>query len=130
MIRGTTVRVTWKGKKTLEAQDKKVKVFLQAAGNLIVNQMVENSHVITGTLRNSMNYRLHERYGSMLSTKHGDGAPPKSAKVSNASKTESVRAGSALVYAGPQERHNGWASKTFDEIRRQVELLAARVFKI
>jgi len=124
------IRVTWRGEKTIQKVKGRVDTYLHAAGNLIVNQMVNNSHVITGTLRNSMNYKLQSGEGKGFSTTHGEGTPPSSAKVSSASRPEMVRAGSALVYAGPQERHNGWASKTYDQIRTPLKRLAARVFKI
>ncbi|UCF13190.1 MAG: hypothetical protein JSW06_02755 [Thermoplasmatales archaeon] len=111
--------------------ENQLKTYLHAMGHLMVNQMGEMAHKDTGTLANSMTYKLDSGAGSQFSTKWGAGRPPSGSEVSKPGGKNSVRAGSALVYAGPQERHNAWASKSLDLLRMgSFETLAKRVFRI
>lgn len=124
------ITVNWYGQKVDSLLDIKRLKFLRAAGNLGVNQAGEMAHKITGTLANSITYKLFSGGGSAFKTRWGKGVPPQSAKVSQP-KMDRVRIGSALVYAIPQERHNGWLSKARDAIQRgTLELLAKRIFRI
>ncbi|HUT63702.1 MAG TPA: hypothetical protein VMZ04_07075 [Anaerolineae bacterium] len=124
------IKVIWHGEKVSKEMERNVPKFLHGAGNILINQMGENAHKITGTLANSMNYKLSSGEGSGFSSNHGEGSPPTSAKVSNPGNDNSVRAGSALVYAGPQEGHNQWATKSMDHTRRPIIELFKRVFRI
>lgn len=110
------VKFTWHGDEFLRKLKLKETAGLHALGHLMVNQMAAMAHVISGTLKNSMNYVIDDGYQSGFSNVHGEGRPPESAKVSKPPTEKTVRAGSSLVYARPQERHNGWASKSYDLI--------------
>lgn len=103
--------------------------FLHGAGQIMVNQMAEFAHVDTGTLKNSVTYQLQDGTGSEFGTE-GDGVPPDDAKVSRPDREDDVRSGSALNYAGAQEKHNGWASKGFDTVigSGSLEKLADKIF--
>lgn len=111
---------------------KKHDAFLHAAGNLVVNQMASAAHKITGTLANSMMYTMKSGAKSKFLTDNGSGVPPAEAVLGPADSGDVVKCGSALVYAGAQERHNGWATRTLDEIESSgvLETLAAKVFRI
>lgn len=91
----------------------KREAFKHATGQHMINEMAAMAHKKLGTLANSMNYTTDDNENSGFNSSHGKGTPPSSAKVS-IPKKDYVRAGSALVYAGRQEKHNGWASKAFD----------------
>ena len=125
----------WDGDKVEAMFRKKVITYLHACGNVVQNQMVMFCHVDTGLLINSVNYVLYNnesgKFGSSPGTKGKMKIPDESDKVSKPEKLNSVRVGSGLVYAGPQEKHNNWASKGFDEVTANAgfEKLAAKIFK-
>jgi hypothetical protein len=127
--------IDWNCDKIKVLMEKKQKTFLHKVGQATVNQMAEFAHVKTGTLKNSMNYRLSTGSASNFGTETGPGGkgatPPESAKMDNASDKDYVRCGSNLVYAGPQEKHNAWASKTKDELvaSKTIVRLAENTFK-
>jgi hypothetical protein len=99
--------IKWDDTAIKAAMEGKVNQFLQAAGQHAVNQMQAYAHVKTGALRNSINYKLN---------------PGK----------DTVDVGTNIIYAGPQEKHNAFASKTYDKLATDGQLLniAERVFKI
>jgi hypothetical protein len=86
---------------------------LEGCGQVLQNQMVENAHKIEGTLKNSINYKIGSGKWSGFSTQYGEGRPPETAQVTEPNR-DTVRVGSALVYAGPQEKNNAWGSRAFD----------------
>lgn len=108
----------WYGEKAEELLMSKANTCLEAVGHLMQNEMASKAHKITGTLANSMNYKIKGGKKSGFTSTHGFGVPPTSAEVSIPGTDLTVRAGSNLVYAGPQEKHNGWASGAIDALRR------------
>jgi len=98
-----------------ENYEKANRVYLIAAGEAIQNQMVDFAHVDTGTLKNSITYRLKDGTRSEFGTIKGS-TPPEEARISPPDKADQVRVGSALTYAQAQEKANGWASKGFDTV--------------
>lgn len=107
------------------------RTLLFAAGEAMQNQMVYNAHVDSGLLSNSINYRTDEdkrgEFGSV-----GEAKADETVLVSKPTKDFTVRVGSAVKYAAAQEKHNGWASKSYDQIiaSKTLERLADKVFKI
>ena len=118
--------MTWDDKDIKAKMEANKYKFLLAAGVLAKNQAVQNAHVVSGTLKNSITYQLKNE-GSEFGT--GGGTPPSDAKVEPPRDENLVRVGSALIYANAQERHNGFMSKTFDQIQSRLEELAARVMQ-
>lgn len=127
--------ITWYGDIIKMAMEKRQKTCLHKIGQATVNQMAEFAHVISGTLKNSMTYRLNTGPASNFGTEPGlngrVATPPDSAKVDNASDKDYVRCGSNLIYANRQEKHNAWASKTKDELvaSKTIVRLAENTFK-
>jgi hypothetical protein len=119
----------WNGDEVLKSIESKIPAFLHGAGKIGVNQAGELAHKVSGTLANSITYQL-KTGGSEFTSSHGPGSPPASAKIGRPEAENIVRVGSALIYANPQERHNGFMSATLDEIQRsgQLQELAKKVF--
>ena len=89
------VKFKWMGDRFIKDYERKEIRYLHALGHVMTDQMAEFAHKVTGTLRNSMTYKLSNGQGSDFSTDHGEGRPPQSAKVSSPSGKKKVRAGSA-----------------------------------
>jgi hypothetical protein len=127
-----TIKITIKlATEPIEKSVKRLtKKALHSVGNVIVNQMVEFAHVDTGLLRNSIMYSLDTGESSNFGSE-GTGKPETKDKISRPTKDNSLRAGSGLVYAGSQEKHNAWASKGFDLVRRNgsIERAVAKALK-
>lgn len=107
--------VNWNQKQLDVEINKKVDVFLHGAGNLVVNEFSKNSPVITGLLRNSLNYVIDNGQS-------GGGQP----KMTKPTKKNTVRAGSNIIYAASVEKRgksSGWMSKAWDM------LVAAKAFE-
>lgn len=107
----------WYSEKAEELLMSKANTCLEAVGHLMQNEMASKAHKVSGTLANSMNYKIKGGKKSGFLSKHGNGIPPTSAEVSVPGTDLTVRAGSNLIYAGPQEKHNGWASGAIDDLR-------------
>lgn len=108
----------------------KKKQFLHAAGMACINQMASEAHIDTGLLKNSMHYELGTGEWSGFRMQDGPKIPPAAARVGKPRDEDYVRCGSALVYAGPQERHNGWCSRALDALHRSgaLAIIAKRIF--
>ena len=115
-----------------QAIKKRRDAFCHAVGHAVVNQMADMAHKVTGTLANSMNYKLYNNEQSNFTRSYGEGQPPEEARVNKPDDKYYVRAGSALVYAGAQEKHNGWASRSFDTFISSggLDTLAKRTLKL
>jgi hypothetical protein len=119
----------WNGDYFKLLMKQRVNPFLHAAGQAMINQMADSSHKVTGTLANSMTYSVGG-FVSKFSTDNGAGTPPETAKLTPPTEDDIVKCGSGLVYAGPQERHNGWGSRAFDSMLSSGNLnrIAKKVF--
>jgi len=122
--------MVWNDEKARRGMEQKKKQFLHAAGMACINQMAAEAHIDTGLLKNSMHYETRTGEWSGFQTLHGPKTPPADARVGKPADEDYVRCGSALVYAGPQERHNGWCSRALDRLHAGGVLtaLAKRVF--
>jgi len=111
--------------------EKKQNAYLHGAGQLIQNQMVEFAHIDTGTLKNSITYKLQDSTGSEFGSVKG-ATPPAEAKINPADRKDHVRVGSALTYAQSQEKANGWATRGFDTViaTGNLEKLAEKIFGV
>lgn len=112
----------WLGDKLTEIVRKRGDTFRHAVGQHAQNQMVLFAHIKEGVLKNSINYRTSDGYWSGFGKQYGGETPPNDADVSQP-KTDYVRVGSALVYAGWNEKHNGFASKTIDQLKADGSIL-------
>lgn len=117
----------WDASKVEALMQKSANTCLEAVGHLMQNEMASQAHKDTGTLANSMNYKIKGGKKSGFDSRWGFGVPPTGAEVSSPGSDLTVRSGSNLVYAGPQEKHNGWASHAIDALRRSGNF--ARVIK-
>lgn len=119
--------VNWYGDEIKRRIEAKTPAFLRGVGEALINQMITSAHVDTGLLINSMNYKVFDGTQSMFGKEVGirktDKYPTEEDRVSTPEKGY-VRAGSALVYAGPQERHNNWCTKSLDHFRREKNWLS------
>lgn len=120
----------WYGDIILKAVEKRKDAFLHAAGQHAQNQMVQFAHIIEGVLKNSINYKIYNGdwsgFGSITAI-----TPPDDAKMETPKK-DYVRIGSNLIYAGAQEKHNGWGSRSIDTIEADgtLQQIADRAFKL
>lgn len=119
----------WNGDYFKLLMKQRVNPFLHASGHAMINQMADSAHKVTGTLANSMTYSIGG-FVSKFSTDSGAGVPPEDAKLTPPAEDDIVKCGSGLVYAGAQERHNGWGSRAFDAIVSSgtLEKIAKKVF--
>lgn len=120
----------WSGDIIADVIRKKSNTFLHEVGSHVQNQMALLAHFQEGVLKNSINYKVYDGYWSGFESQYGP-PPPSDADVSIPQKGF-VRIGSNLVYAGPQEKHNGFASKTIDTIKADGSIMeiAKRIFKL
>ncbi len=122
--------VVWSDRMVKEMVGRAKRKFLHAAGQHATNQAAELAHVKSGTLKNSITYQTIEG-GSEFSTQYGPGVPPADAKIDKPADGDSVRVGSALVYANAQERNNAFMTKALDRIQGDgsLEKIAEEVFR-
>jgi hypothetical protein len=109
----------WNGEKLDDKIKNQMNAYLHSVGNIMQNELVSNSPVLTGALRDSIEYVVSGESGN----------------ISSPVKPNSVTAGSALVYAASVEKRGksaGWMSRTWDILvaSRIFEALAGRIFKV
>jgi hypothetical protein len=119
----------WNAGTFIAQTHEKIQESLEAVGHLMINEMASQAHKVSGTLANSMNYKIKNNantkksgFSSKYSTGVGDSIPPTSAEVSLPDTNLTVRAGSNLVYAGPQEKLNNWATNSMDALRKRKKI--------
>ena len=121
--------VKWNSGKVLDEYEKKQEQFLIGAGHIMVNQMTDLTHVITGLLKNSIIFHLKNGQKSNFGSE-GTGRPKTDDEVSKSESENYVRIGSAVVYAGAYEKHTGTFSKAIDQVISDKSLLklAKKIF--
>lgn len=126
---------TFNDKEFLKGMELKQKQFLIASGHVMVNQMTETVHVITGLLKNSILFRLVDGTGSNFGTFAGENGevkrPEETDKISESSSEDFVRVGSNVVYAGPYEKKVGSFANAVDTViaDKSILTLARKIFK-
>jgi hypothetical protein len=120
----------WYGDIVLKAIEKRKDAFLYAVGGHAQNQMALNAPFKEGVLKNSVNYKIYYGKWSGFESKYGAPAPDHAAM--DTPKKDYVRIGSALVYAGAQEKNTGYVSNTEDAMRADGSImqLAERILKL
>jgi hypothetical protein len=122
--------VKWNSGKVIDEYEKKQHNFLIGAGHIMVNQMADLTHVISGLLKNSIIFRLKTGERSEYGTEE-EGRPTAEDEVSKPDDPDFVRTGSNVVYAGAYEKNTGTFSQAIDQVISDKSLvkLAEKIFK-
>lgn len=121
--------VKWNSGKVLDDYEDRQRKFLIGAGHIMVNQMTELTHVISGLLKNSIIFRLKTGEKSKFGSE-GTGKPSADDEVSKPDDSDFVRIGSNVVYAGAYEKHTGTFAQAVDQVISDKSLikLAEKIF--
>lgn len=103
---------------------------LETGGLIIVDETASRTHVITGTLKNSWQYRTKNAWsGYGDSVQSPEGTPLTTAQQINAPTQENVvNVGSGLVYAAPYEKRFGVLATSSDISIKNIRNAATRIF--
>jgi len=91
----------------------------------------ENCPVISGLFSNSITYKIDNGQGGQfgsISTGKGDSTPTENDRVSQPQASDTVRIGTAVIYAEKVEKKHGTLANSFDVITRGINNIVAKVF--
>jgi hypothetical protein len=109
---------------------KKQGQFLIAAGHIGVNQVIQNSHVLTGLSRNAVIFRTFGGKTSPFGTLPGlEGQVEKPRRsIGKPQSADFIRVGGNVIYMPVNEKRFGIFAGSMDDIIPQLHKLARKVF--
>jgi len=124
------VKFKWNSGKVFAEYEKKQQNYLVGAGHIMVNQMVDLTHVISSLLKNSIIFRLKTGKKSDFRSE-GTGKPTVEDEVSPPDDPDFVRVGSNVIYAGAYEKNEGTFAQSVDLVisNKSLVRLAKKIFK-